>query len=666
MFRNINSRLLYATSLLATALLVMGCADRRPDRLEKALAAAGDNRQELEAVLTHYEGDSLKLEAAKFLIINMPGHFSYRDSEGEARFYATADSVLRSVKDGDFDRKLGAMDSLMRSPTARFAVSGYVDDVKIITADYLIRNIDLAFDAWRQAPWGSGVSFEDFCETILPYKTAELQPLNDWRTALADRFRGDMEQWDHCSVYNDSPVMFCVDVNKVLRDSLAPAIHVTDHSIKILNYPQQLLLPFGACSDYSDIAVQTMRSKGMPVVKDFVTTWGYRAPGHQWNAVRDADGSWIPFGGVLTDPGQPGMLCERKAKVYRSTYARNDRIAALSTGGAYVPSAFRSPFQRDVTSEYIKCTDVEVALPDGVEEGYVYLAVSDRDQWTPVDFAGVSRRKARFTDVGFNCVYTVVRYDSRGKTEVLTPPFVLHPDGTREDIVADTDCREKVELNRKYLVFPHVASFTHRMKGGVFEASDMPDFPKGTATETAWRITDTAPYAHDIKIDDSIRAHRYWRYIQNRRWTHCNIAEIQFFDREGNELKVEKVIGTPGSFGGKKKASGKEVFDGDPLTSFDAPLDSGAWVGADFGHPVDIARIRYLGRGDGNAIEEGDKYELLYFGDGKWVSIDTKVADSTTITFNDVPCKALLLLRDLTKGREERIFNYRDGRQHWR
>lgn len=99
MFSITHNWLKQTSVVLAISLLTTGCADRRPDRLEKALAAAGTNRQELEGVLAHYEGDSLKLEAAKFLITNMPGHFSYRDSEGEARFYATADSVLRSVKD---------------------------------------------------------------------------------------------------------------------------------------------------------------------------------------------------------------------------------------------------------------------------------------------------------------------------------------------------------------------------------------------------------------------------------------------------------------------------------------------------------------------------------------------------------------------------------------
>lgn len=47
-----------------------------PADIEKVLALAGDNRQQLEWVLDHYsrnEGDSLKLRAAEFLIRNMPG-----------------------------------------------------------------------------------------------------------------------------------------------------------------------------------------------------------------------------------------------------------------------------------------------------------------------------------------------------------------------------------------------------------------------------------------------------------------------------------------------------------------------------------------------------------------------------------------------------------------
>ena len=48
--------------------------------LKSALKLAGDNKKELESVLSYYaneEKDSLKLKAAKFLISNMPIYYSY-------------------------------------------------------------------------------------------------------------------------------------------------------------------------------------------------------------------------------------------------------------------------------------------------------------------------------------------------------------------------------------------------------------------------------------------------------------------------------------------------------------------------------------------------------------------------------------------------------------
>lgn len=44
------------------------------------MALAGDNQGELEKVLEHYAGEPMKLEAARFLIENMPGHYSYADT----------------------------------------------------------------------------------------------------------------------------------------------------------------------------------------------------------------------------------------------------------------------------------------------------------------------------------------------------------------------------------------------------------------------------------------------------------------------------------------------------------------------------------------------------------------------------------------------------------
>ena len=53
------------------------------------------------------------------------------------------------------------------------------NDIETITADFLIKNIDLAFTAWEK-PWAKHVGFDDFCEFILPYRINN-EPISNWR-----------------------------------------------------------------------------------------------------------------------------------------------------------------------------------------------------------------------------------------------------------------------------------------------------------------------------------------------------------------------------------------------------------------------------------------------------------------------------------------------------
>lgn len=91
--------------------------------LEYALSQAGDNRKELEYVIKYYEGDSLK-ERRPLLIRNMVYHFGYEKRER-------------------------------------------VSDITTLSSDYLIRNIELAFQAWPK-PWNKSVSFENFAGIYFP------------------------------------------------------------------------------------------------------------------------------------------------------------------------------------------------------------------------------------------------------------------------------------------------------------------------------------------------------------------------------------------------------------------------------------------------------------------------------------------------------------------
>ena len=65
-----------------------------------ALRAAGKNKPELKAVLRHYrtiDKDPEKLRAAKYLIANMPAHYSYRDTAAINSYYSKALEILGRI-----------------------------------------------------------------------------------------------------------------------------------------------------------------------------------------------------------------------------------------------------------------------------------------------------------------------------------------------------------------------------------------------------------------------------------------------------------------------------------------------------------------------------------------------------------------------------------------
>ena len=152
----------YLSLSLLFLLSVCSCSKDRPT-LEWALRCAGPNRGEMEKVLAHYSRkseDSLKLRAAEFLIKNMPGHYSLDPAIVNA-FCDQVDSILATpldtsllelaktnLKEADDQDWAGFKVKAMEAVSKRFPVkpSSSQSDIRILKADYLIRNIENAFE----------------------------------------------------------------------------------------------------------------------------------------------------------------------------------------------------------------------------------------------------------------------------------------------------------------------------------------------------------------------------------------------------------------------------------------------------------------------------------------------------------------------------------------
>lgn len=67
---------------------------------------------------------------------------------------------------------------------------------------------------------------------------------------------------------------------------------------------------------------------------------------------------------------------------------------------------------------------------------------------------------------------------------------------------------------------------------------------------------------------------------------------------------------------------------------------------------------------DSNNVCPGDTYELFYW-DDEWKGLGRQTAEADSLIYDSVPCGALLWLHNYTRGKEERIFTYENGKQIW-
>ena len=631
------------------------------DTLESALETAEGNRLELEKVLTHYaaEEDSLKLEAARWLIGNMPGHYSYADRESAELFYDKVDSVFKVKPDITAAQARFVTDSL-----GSLLLGGeMVEDVSIIDADFLIRNIDEAFRQWQSGPWAKHVKFDDFCEFLLPYKVEELQPFDNWREDMKELASPDFPDIAYCDELKNLTLQAAELMNAEICWTIGKELEQTEFRYPVLRLSTRLKMPSGTCRDFASLAASVMRANGIPVAVDFTPTWAGGGTGHTWCVVLAGTGKTEPFSPPFTRPGDIHRLTDRVGKVFRWTYAHNPALTALNSSGEYVPELFRSTFQKDVTEEYVEGCNITIPV-ESTDNSYVYLALYDNQQWVPVDFARVENSKATFRNIGPGALYLPVCYDATGRQSAVGDPIIASMDGKISHAAVSAESTQNMRLTRKYPVRQYVYEVTRRILGGEFQASNRPDFSDYV---TVHKIGDCASEGHSVALPDSLGAYRYWRYRQDRPGTLCNIAEIAFFSRpdDGSVLKGT-VIGTKGSFEDNPSRTRDAAFDGNLLTYFDAPEWNGCWVGMDFGSPVTVRRIDFVSRGDGNSIDSGDVYELCIWRDGGWKPLERKKASNfIDISFAGVPAGGVYLLCDLTKGREERPFTYENGRQVW-
>ena len=258
-------------------ILSAGCRHSDPD-LENALRQAGENRSQLEQVLDHYRNDSLKYKAACFLIANMPGHYSYGGEVLDA-YYFSVDSLFRIGAPCEQTNR--QIDELAQNlQISRYAK--IIEDVKTITAEYLIDNIDRAFDDWQNKEINEHVDFEHFCEYLLPYRISN-EPLEYWRDMLSGKYR-EIEDMGYIDGDRPSAYWACSVVNDRLRETHRGSVFRLHHSFLPLNYSTLNIINYGTCKEYAHLATFAMRGCWAPMTSRLNLTPRFGISAARWSS----------------------------------------------------------------------------------------------------------------------------------------------------------------------------------------------------------------------------------------------------------------------------------------------------------------------------------------------------------------------------------------------
>ena len=265
-------------SALFSAAIIAGCDYYRiPSGVRKSLKAAGENKDQLMAVIDHFRHDGEKLQAAYYLISNMPGHYSIG---GQSVFDPAFDKIKPFLEETGITRENGEIfskliDSIrLNNPPSLFLQ----EDIKTISSDYLIENIDLAFKAYTNIPAHLRCDWDTFLRFVLPYRIHHEPVESGLREFFLIKYNWAFDRMIQTGSFQN---VIC-DLLDSIDISFSGAFKYP------LVTPLSNIYKIGigrTCDDMVNLTVFIFRALGIPAAFDFTPHFGNSSgTGHAWLA----------------------------------------------------------------------------------------------------------------------------------------------------------------------------------------------------------------------------------------------------------------------------------------------------------------------------------------------------------------------------------------------
>lgn len=617
--------------------------------------AATDNYPEIKSFIEAYPSGR-EHDAALWLSENMIGQCSY-DNIISRQYYKFTE------KDTTIDYKL----TWLRFNSICTNTPHLQNDIQTVKAEILIENMDEAVKTWKNSPWKGSISFDVFCKYILPYKI-DKEPIVNWRKHYRDKYS---------HIINGIK-----DIKEAFRKVYQFEIKTFPVKNTYFPYAQDALLldklHGGNCKQRAFHMVYVMRALGIPATVDYTPVWSnYGSKGHYWVVLVNKDNTVTTYNDSIDqyiDGAYEKTKCyynsnaftssidslKKISKIYRLTFWQSQNISSKDTliNFEYLKNSYTS----DVTSEYKYTTKKNIIRTKSNANSKLYVCTYTQGEgWIPI--SKVKRVSADKIDIGgllHDNIITISEYKDGAFLPISCPYLITH-NKPPKPIIPNIKKKESIVLHRKYLLRSIWINRWAEIIGTRIETSPYKSFSKDTKmlhTFTNIPNCETLNVGFGKPLCDYIR-------ILPQENIYPVFAEISLFDKNNNKIndKLFSFYAIGESLTGDTIVT-RKLHDNNLKTTFYKRFPY--WIGIDVRKiKKHISKLQMIMWNDENQIIKGHEYELFYYDKFKWNSLGIKTASTDKLLFHNVPTDALLLLKDYTKGQEERIFLYKNKKQIW-
>ena len=693
--------------LLFLSILLFRCTSELPQTLD----VASGNRDELLKVLTHYEEvdiDPEKYKAAFFLIENMQYHESQgliaKDSDTLRHRLLETDSIYHSFSKGHTIEVLQSKpmrdslwhiqdrrkDSIGKFPSPKVVVDYDVYlDCRVLSSEFLINHIDNAFKVWEESKFAKHLSFDEFKEYILPY-----------RSMPGAGFHVSGNEYNN--LFNK---YLFADTSATLNDHIE-FYHKAVSGMRYLNGDANRKGEVGIydlyctgvhdCVGFANYACNILRACGIPSVIEYNVCYDRFGGRHFICAIYDSTKTWLTFSPESDLPEVPNWDKNNginAMNAYRQLYgAQKDTPFFLKAENEYVPEVLNHPCIKDVTSYLKRTAAITIPFEPTTSNKLAYLATFHKANggtfpvtWGVIDTLSntVTFDNALPNKIYFPVYYPTSRYKAYGEPFYVTIDSIGGKIEVSINAITDgdnnNDSLTTLVVNRKFARKPNMIKLANELVGGKFLGANRSDY---SDAKVLYEITTPPePYflSYALKNKDS---YKFYRFEASEKHPHAHISMLEWitykkFDYP-NSMKASRAHITSNSADAhinfKNEGNYVKLLDAptwDEIkwkAEYDGNMQTAPspWRNIYFRSPIPCiaTHVRFAPKNADNGIKAGDNFKLYYWDMG-WKSGGSCIAEYEYVSFDNIPTNKLYWLVNTSRGSEELPFVMVDNKQHF-